>query len=365
MKFSLCMIVKNEAAVLQSCLDSLKDIMDEIIIVDTGSSDATKKIAHTYTPYVYDFEWQDDFSAARNFAFSKATGDYIYSADADETLDEANREKLKTLKRALIPEVEIVQMIYVTEQENHPTENFARDRRPKLFKRLREFTWIEPIHEIVNTAPAVYDSDIEVIHRPQGSHSGRDFRIFEKVINEKGALSDRLLGMYLRELYKAGTCSDLENARVFLENVLDDRSRKGNMVLCRQIIAVLLKAYRQAGDAANMLKASLRQEATTPSAEICMELGSFFMEKEDFEEAALWFGRAAFDCESEIDVASSGAPALEALALSCRRLAGQLELNAFSKKEYEVQCAQLLEKANKYELMAREWKPAVPVLDVQ
>ena len=125
MKFSLCMIVKNESAILRDCLDSLKDIMDEIIIVDTGSTDDTRKIAAEYTPYLYDYAWNDDFAAARNFAFSKATGDYIYSADADEVLDRENQDKFKALKRALLPEVEIVQMIYVTEQINHPTENFA------------------------------------------------------------------------------------------------------------------------------------------------------------------------------------------------------------------------------------------------
>ena len=105
MKFSLCMIVKNESAVLRDCLDSLKDIMDEIIIVDTGSTDDTKKIAAEYTPYLYDYEWKDDFAAARNFAFSKATGDYIYSADADEVIDRENRDKFKALKRAMLPEL--------------------------------------------------------------------------------------------------------------------------------------------------------------------------------------------------------------------------------------------------------------------
>ena len=162
MRFSLCMIVKNEEAVLRDCLDSLKELMDEIIIVDTGSTDKTKEIAAEYTSNVYDFEWVNDFAAARNYAFSKATGDYIYSADADEYLDEENRVKFKALKKVLMPEVEIVQMIYVTEQINHPTENFVKDLRPKLFKRLREFTWIDPIHETINTSPIVFDSDIEV-----------------------------------------------------------------------------------------------------------------------------------------------------------------------------------------------------------
>ena len=69
--------------------------MDEIIIVDTGSSDATKEIASCYTDQVYDFAWQDDFAAARNFSFSKATKDYIYVPDADEVLDEENREAFR------------------------------------------------------------------------------------------------------------------------------------------------------------------------------------------------------------------------------------------------------------------------------
>lgn len=364
MKFSLCMIVKNEASILRDCLESLKDIMDEIIIVDTGSIDGTKKLAESYTPYVYDYEWHDDFAAARNFAFSKATGDYIYSADADEILDKENRTKLKALKRVLLPEVEIVQMIYVTEQINHPTENFARDMRPKLFKRLREFTWIEPIHETINTSPVVYDSDIEIIHRPQGSHSSRDFSVFEKVIKEKSFLSDRLLGMYLRELYKAGTEKDLENARQFLEKSLTEKRQKHNELLSRQIIAVLMKIYRQMDEPVGMLKVSLSSEATVPSAEMCMELGYFFMKKEDYEEAAQWFDRAAFHCESEIDIASSGTSALMALALCYRKLAKSPKLKALPKKEYELEHARLTEKATEYESMARNWKPAELPLNI-
>ena len=95
---SLCMIVKNEERILRRCLDSVADLVDEIIIVDTGSRDEPKKIAAGYTEFVYDFEWVDDFSAARNFAFSKATQEYIYSADADEVLDEANRQRFRRLK---------------------------------------------------------------------------------------------------------------------------------------------------------------------------------------------------------------------------------------------------------------------------
>jgi glycosyltransferase involved in cell wall biosynthesis len=302
------MIVKNEEATLKKCLDSLKDVMDEIIIVDTGSTDRTKELAYSYTDKVYDFTWCDDFSAARNYAFSKAGEDYIYSADADEFLDDENRKKLKLLKDALLPEVEIVQFIYVTKAKIHPTENFERDLRPKLFKRLREFTWIEPIHETVNLNPVVYDSDIEIIHMPNKSHAGRDLKLFEKTIAQKGIMSDRLNMMYIRELYKAGDLTNLENAIGYLESLLIKKSGSDE---CRQIVAVLMRAYRLKNDDVALLKLCLRPEAAVANAEMCMELGHFFMDNGDFVEASQWFYQAAFEAASEIDVNSSGESAKE------------------------------------------------------
>lgn len=67
-KVSLCMIVKNEEEVLRQCLDSVNNLCEEIIIVDTGSTDKTKEIAREYTDKIIDFKWIDDFSAARNIA---------------------------------------------------------------------------------------------------------------------------------------------------------------------------------------------------------------------------------------------------------------------------------------------------------
>ena len=72
---SLCMIVKNEEEVLARCLENVQGIVDEIIVVDTGSTDNTREIAERYTQQVYDFAWKDDFAAARNFSISKGHGD--------------------------------------------------------------------------------------------------------------------------------------------------------------------------------------------------------------------------------------------------------------------------------------------------
>lgn len=81
---SLCMIVKNEEKVLRRCLESVKDGVDEIVIVDTGSTDMTKEIAYEYTDKVFDYEWTNNFSEARNYAQSKASGEWILVMDADE-----------------------------------------------------------------------------------------------------------------------------------------------------------------------------------------------------------------------------------------------------------------------------------------
>lgn len=98
---SLCMIVKNEEPTLDRCLEQAKEFADEIIIVDTGSTDRSKEIALQYTKEVYDYVWHDDFAAARNFSFSKAKMDYCMWLDADDVILVKERQKLMELKRTL------------------------------------------------------------------------------------------------------------------------------------------------------------------------------------------------------------------------------------------------------------------------
>ena len=215
---SLCMIVKNEERILARCLDSIADLMDEIIIVDTGSTDATKQIAAKYTDKIYDFKWIGDFSAARNFAFSKAGMEYIYSADADEVLDEKNREAFRQLKTTLLSEIDIVQMYYANQLSHGTIYNFDKELRPKLFKRLRTFQWQGAIHEQVGLEPVIYDSDIEIQHMPENNHKDRDLAAFVRRTQAGDRLDKRLHNIYAKELFISGDDQDFTAAREFSDS---------------------------------------------------------------------------------------------------------------------------------------------------
>ena len=302
-EISLCMIVKNEEKVLARCLDSIADLMEEIIIVDTGSTDDTKKIAAKYTEHIYDFEWIDDFSAARNFSFSKATKDYIYVADADEVLDEENRQKFKELKQILLPEIDIVQMKYCNQLANGTAYNFDEEYRPKLYKRLREFCWIEPVHEMVRLDPVVYDSEIDILHLPETIHSGRDFRVFQKHIREGLRLSKRLHHMYAMELFISGQDEDFLEAEEFFSASSVDSSRSIDEV--KEAACVVARAARIRDDSHMILKMCLKDLLSEGSSEMCYELGEYFFEKGDYAEAAMWYYNAMNETQSILNIHTS------------------------------------------------------------
>ncbi len=300
MTISVCMIVKNEEKNLAGCLDCLKDVADEIIIVDTGSMDKTKEIAGQYTDKVYDFAWIDDFAAARNFAFSKATMDYIYSADADERLDEENQAKFLQLKEILLPEIEIVQMYYCNQLENNTIYSFDKEYRPKLYKRLREFVWREKIHEAVVLEPVVYDSDIEIIHKPHGNHGGRDLQIFAKMIADGEPISKRLREIYAKELFIVGKEADFEQAEAFFKVCVEEATDEDEL---KRAACVLARHYRIKDDVAEFFKYALKVTVLGGCSEMCCEIGQFYFEREDYEEAAMWFYNAANETQALLSLA--------------------------------------------------------------
>lgn len=326
---SVCMIVKNEERVLSRCLDSLRGLAEEIIIVDTGSTDATKRIAAAYTDRIYDFAWTGDFSEARNFAFSKANMEYIYSADADEVLDEENRAAFLRMKEVLLPEIEIVQMYYVNQLANGTIYNYDKELRPKLFRRNRTFRWQGAIHEQVRITPVIYDSGICIQHLPEENHKDRDLAAFARLTAAGEHLDKRLHNIYAKELFISGEAKDFLAARAFFQESCKDE-RRGEEELM-EAACVAARAARLAGDVADFFKYAMKAVASEGCAEICCELGAFYMEREDYDEAVVWLYNAAYETESILDIHSGGDLPLRGLARCYQELGNEEQAAEYSR----------------------------------
>ena len=320
-KISLCMIVKNEQKNMAEILNNLKPIADEMIVVDTGSADDTAEIARSLGAQVFTFSWTGSFADARNFAFSKASGDYIYSADADERLDEENLQRFLCLKECMDPQIDIVQMYYRNQLQGNTVYNFDRELRPKLFKRLRTFTWLEPVHEQVRLDPLVFDSDIEIDHFPEGDHASRDLAAFLRASREQ-ALSPRLFSLYARELMIAGRESDFQEALPFFEKEASAEDRSVDEV--KQACVIVCHAARLHRKERTFFQYALKNVAAGGCSEMCCELGEFYLEEGQWKEAALWFYNAAYETESLLDIHRGGDLPLRRLS-ECYALMGEEE----------------------------------------
>lgn len=162
---SVCIITKNEAEHLDKCLNSLKPYPFEIVVVDTGSSDNSKEVALKYTDKVYDFEWVNDFSAARNFSISRASHNMILVLDTDELIVELDLDKLNQLIEENPKSVGLIKRLdyFEIDDEKH-CQTTIIDR---IFNR-KYYHYERPIHEIivpiVNISTSTYDAPIVADH---------------------------------------------------------------------------------------------------------------------------------------------------------------------------------------------------------
>jgi len=161
---SLNMIVKNEERHLARCLSSVKDVVNEIVIVDTGSTDKTIEIAESFDSKIFHFDWVDDFSAARNFALSKCTCDWVLYLDADEEL---NKNSIAELLNKISGEPAGISCI-VRSLGSDLTQG-SIIRYPRLFPNAPGINFVGKVHEQISDSIKenkyqIINSDIEIIH---------------------------------------------------------------------------------------------------------------------------------------------------------------------------------------------------------
>jgi glycosyltransferase involved in cell wall biosynthesis len=283
------MIVKNEEQSISKCLDSMKEIADEIIIVDTGSTDRTKEIITQYTDRIYDFEWIDDFAAARNYSFSLATKEYIMWLDADDQLFEEDQQKLLELKRALDHEVDSVAMEYhlAFDGQGKPAMSCRRNR---LVKRSKNYGWVGPVHELLrlDNGSKVYVSDIAISHMKVVQPTKRNLNIYEKMIAKGEPLSSRDKFHYADELMFNGF---QDRAIELYVQCLDEAGADSQF--CIEACSKLAAYYHQAGNQKKELHYLLKSfEYDLPQAEHCCLTGNHFFSQQKWNIAVFWYTSA-------------------------------------------------------------------------
>lgn len=283
------MIVKDEEEVLHQCLNSVKDIVDEIIIVDTGSSDKTKEIAKAFTEKVYDFKWIDDFSAARNFAFSQATMDYIFWIDADDILLKEDQEKFKKLKEELTYDVDTVSMLYYISFDEYDNPLFSY-RRNRLVKREKNFKWKGAVHEYLEFGGHVLSSDIAIRHRKKDKknnqgHSDRNLKIYENRLEKGDQFTPRDTFYYGNELKDH---RQFEKAIQYYHEFLD--MDKGWIEDKIRACINLAACYRSLANTEKEIEALVKSITyDVPRPEVSCRMGDLYKERKLYDKAILWY----------------------------------------------------------------------------
>lgn len=297
---SLCLIFQNEQSNLEPCLTSARALADELIVVDTGSTDATKDIALRHNARVLDFPWCDDFSAARNASLSHARGDWIFWLDADDRIDEENRAKLRTLFASLRVETDTLDA-YVMRCLCHGAGLASHEvDHVRLFRNHPGLRFEYPVHEqiapsVLRAGGRLIPTDIVIQHvgyadpAVHRAKQERNLRLLEK------ALLDRPLNPYL--LYYRGTAlldvgrsaeaivpltlasslvpRDSAIARLLPVHLAEACEREGMAAAAADVLRVARETYPTSADVAFAEATALYREGKLEQA-VCV-LRAFFL----------------------------------------------------------------------------------------
>lgn len=295
---SLCMIVKNEQEVLARCLESVKDIVDEMIIVDTGSEDSTVEIASCYHAKVYHLTWNNHFADARNFSFSKAKSEYILWLDADDIILTEARIELLQLKDRLNKDV--YYLIYDYAQDDSGT-CICRLYRERIVRNCSSIRWCYPVHECLLISKEMSSEQVEIVithcRTPAGYKidQNRNLAILQHaVVQEEYKHIPRIHYYLAREYQSTGKeIQALEHYEYFLQmegGWIEDRIvAQQRVAQCYYALSCqhphLKQAYLDKARAA----AKQARRVDPRWAEPYFFLGQVAFDERDYEEAIFWY----------------------------------------------------------------------------
>ncbi|MDY4187594.1 MAG: glycosyltransferase family 2 protein [Candidatus Borkfalkiaceae bacterium] len=293
-ELSLCMIVKNEADKIEDLLKTAKKFADEIVVVDTGSTDKTVETVKRYADVFSEFKWMNDFSAARNYAFSLAGGKYLMWLDADDVITDENVEKINRLKNNFIADVYMAKYVCGVDESGNAALTYYRER---IIINCAAAKFSGKVHEAIIPFGNVQYADFFVEHRPKRKGlSRRNLNIYLYALKSGEKLTPRELYymgkeyFYLNEYYSAEkTLKKFLKTNGFAPNVRDAYI---TLYKCKtQILKNSEKAKKQSENknsaALDYLFKAL--ELFGADGEILCLLGDFYRERGNAERAKNYY----------------------------------------------------------------------------
>lgn len=276
---SLALIVKDVEATIDKCLSSIKNSVDEIIVVDTGSTDKTIEIVKKYTDKIFYFKWIDDFSAARNYSFEKCTGTHILWLDGDDYVTPENAEKIRNLDYS-DKEIIISNYEYARDEFGNVISNVPRER---IVKRSLGLKWEDPIHEFLPLNGKIWVSDITVCHNKQHNTSDRNIKLLETIVNKKG--TSRHFFYLGKEYYDIGDY--VKAIKYFSTFVKMKDSYWEDVYIAYYKLALCYFMQNNDSKFLENIFESLKIECRWP--EPFYYLGLFYMNKGNYDKAIFWY----------------------------------------------------------------------------
>ena len=275
---SVTLICKNEESNLARLLPQLT-FADEVVIVDTGSTDNTVAVAKNYTNAVYYFAWCNDFSKARNYAISKAKCDYVMWLDADDVIPEKTQKFIMGWKNST-ENADFYYMKY--EMDAKIPFWFWRER---IVKRAKKCRFKGFIHEAIIPFGIVRYLDCKVCHRPSATHEQRNLAIYQRAISDGRRFCLRDKFYYARTLCECG--KDEEALPILKSFAATPRAYAADRVEAYKLLSRFALGAGLTALARKYLVKSLA--VLPPSSEVCCLLGNTYFDERDYVCAAQWY----------------------------------------------------------------------------
>ncbi len=288
MSISAALIVKNEETTLPRCLASIRDVVDQIVVVDTGSLDSTRDVARSYGAEVHEFAWRQDFAAARQFSFDRTRGGWVIWLDADDEL--LNAKAVRETAQAASSAVDGFYWKYIVAFDGHGS-SACELWRERCVRNEGRFRWQGRVHEVLVGSPGsvlVRDDAVTVVHRPPHVRPYRDARrnldILEAEYASTRANPDPRLLLYLGNEYAYHGSREL--AVEFLRRYVGIAVWNDEKYLAQVRIAALLRHMQRYDDAIDAALTALKTRPDWPQA--YFSLGETYYFLRDWPKVVHW-----------------------------------------------------------------------------